>query len=286
MPNLTIQMFGDFAIQSEENRISDSDNRTRKVWQLLAFLLCHKDRIVPRKELINILWGEDSASSNPENALKTTFHRARNLLNTLWPMAGHQLILFQDSGYTWNREIPISLDTKQFETICCKEHSSTQDQPADQRLNALLYAISLYRGDFLNNLSSETWIIPIAAYFHNLYINAVLEAVALLLKQKRFSESAAVCRAALTFEPYNEALCKYLMESLLQQGNPQGAGKHRWNAQEEKRCRISSRQPKRFGIQHGCIMGDNKGIGQAEGSCQDHPKGNGKEQRCSCQDRS
>ena len=73
MTSLHIRMFGDFTLKSGEAQISDGDNRSRKVWLLLAYIFCRRGRQVSRKELIGLLWGDES-SNNPENALKTTFH--------------------------------------------------------------------------------------------------------------------------------------------------------------------------------------------------------------------
>jgi len=70
MEKLYIRMLGEFSLQFGENKISDHSNRSKKVWLLLAYLICHKGRIIPRKELISLLWGDDPSSSNPENTLK------------------------------------------------------------------------------------------------------------------------------------------------------------------------------------------------------------------------
>jgi len=67
MKHLHIQMFGKFSLKAGSVQISSGDNRSRKLWLLLAYILCHRERIIPRKELINLLWGDES-SNNPENA--------------------------------------------------------------------------------------------------------------------------------------------------------------------------------------------------------------------------
>ncbi|MBR3910234.1 MAG: winged helix-turn-helix domain-containing protein, partial [Anaerotignum sp.] len=64
METLYIRMLGEFSLQYGENTISDNNNRSKKVWLLLAYLICQKGRIVSRQELIQLLWGDDS-SSNP-----------------------------------------------------------------------------------------------------------------------------------------------------------------------------------------------------------------------------
>jgi len=212
-----IRMLGEFSMQFGENCISDSNNRSKKVWLLLAYLICQKGRIVSRQELIQLLWGDDS-SSNPENTLKITFHRARTLLDQLWPSAGRTLILRQEGGYTWNTEIPMELDIETFEALYHSESSNEAE-----RLQDYLSALSLYQGDFLQKLSSEPWVIPITTHFHNLYIETILAACPLLSEQGRQGEAAAICRNAITIEPYHEPLHQQLMQALLDMGDQKGA---------------------------------------------------------------
>ena len=216
MEHLHIQTFGSFTLQAGDAKISDSDNRSRKVWLLLAYILCKRGRQVSRKELISLLWGNDS-SSNPENALKTTFHRVRTLLDQLWTSAGHQLIVWKDGGYSWNMDIPVTVDSDTFDFLCRKDGKSE-----DQWLEDALKALSIYHGDFLSNLSVETWVIPITTYYHNLYIQTLLDVVPLLSARERYQEAADLCREALKVEPYHEPLHRLLMQALLDLGDLKG----------------------------------------------------------------
>ena len=216
MDHLHIQTFGNFTLQAGEAKISDSDNRSKKVWLLLAYILCKRGRQITRKELISLLWGDDS-SNNPENALKTTFHRVRTLLDQLWPSAGHQLIIWKDGGYSWNMEIPVTIDSDTFDSLCRRDGKSEE-----QWLDDATKALSVYNGDFLSNLSTETWVIPITAYYHNLYIQTILDVVPLLSARERYQEAADICREALKVEPYHEPLHRLLMQALLDLGDLKG----------------------------------------------------------------
>lgn len=218
MDILRIRMLGGFSLQFGENTVSDNDNRTKKIWTLLAYLICQKGRVISQRKLIELLWGDDPASSNPENALRITFHRARTQLNQLWPTAGRELILHKETGYTWNPEIPMELDWEAFDKLCALR----PEDPA-QRLDTCLQALALYRGDFLEKQSSETWVIPISTHFHNLYVEKAMEAVALLSEGGRHREAAEICRKAVSAEPYHEALHQKLMQELAFLGDVKGA---------------------------------------------------------------
>ena len=216
MEALEIQMLGGFSIKAGEKTISDRDNRSRKLWNLLAYLIYHRHRLVMQEELMEILWSEGRQGSNPAGALKTALHRVRIMLNTLWPTAGHDLILCRNNGYVWNNDIPAKMDFVMFEKLCKK---SNEEMDARQCFETL----KLYQGDFLPHMSSESWVIPIAAYFHNCYVQSLLQILEAFMAQERYHEVAELCRAAIVVEPFHEGIHCYLMQALLQLGDQRGA---------------------------------------------------------------
>ena len=88
MEHIDVQMFGNFVLCTQSQKISDNENRSRKVWLLLAYLIYHRNRIVSEEELMSLLWGESPRGANPISTLKTTLHRVRTSLDRLWPNAG------------------------------------------------------------------------------------------------------------------------------------------------------------------------------------------------------
>lgn len=219
MESVIIRTLGEFSLQAGEKKISDRDNRTKKVWLLLAYLICQRGRAVSQKKLIDQFWGEDEGCSNPENALRITFHRLRGQLDQLWPGAGRELILHKDGGYIWNDQVPMVLDCDRFDQLC---NLKTEDE--EQRLDAMLEALELYGGDFLTRQSSEVWVIPISTHFHNLYVSAALTAAGMLSQRGRHKEAAQICRRAIAAEPYHESLHQLLMKELAAAGDQKGAG--------------------------------------------------------------
>lgn len=212
MELLKIHMLGEFSLSWGNQTICDN-SRSRKVWGLLAYLLCNYRRFVPSATLLSLLWGDESDSSNPESALRTTVHRLRSLLDALWPGAGLELICYREGAYGWNPQVPIVLDCERMEAL-------TEEPDPDRRLEHLLEALELYQGPFLPKLSDENWVIPLSAHFQNLFLKMTLEASDLLLAQKRSEEVIPLCHRAITLEPYQEALCQKLMLAFSQTGNP------------------------------------------------------------------
>jgi len=219
MKSIQVRMLGEFLISAGDISLSDTGNRSKKVWSLLAYLICNRDRCFSSQALMDLLWAGDPKISNPENALRITLHRLRALLDRLWEGAGRELILRSEDGYRWNPLAPVSLDCEQFESL---SHSSIDDENA--RLEAVLKALSLYQGEFLPKHSSEMWIIPISAHFQNQYLLLTMEAARLLSIRGRHKEAIQLCRTAVESEPYHEPLHQILMQELAASGDSRSAG--------------------------------------------------------------
>ncbi|MDE6107670.1 MAG: diguanylate cyclase, partial [Oscillospiraceae bacterium] len=182
----------------------------------------NRNRPIPPEELIELLWSHEESSTNPGNALKTMFHRLRNMLDELGEQGGRELILRREGTYAWNTGISLELDIDRFDELCQKGASARDEE---ERLNVYLQALALYKGDFLDKMSSEPWVVPIATYFHNLYVQTVLSTLPMLECRERWGDAAELCKAALPHEPYMEELYSHLMTAYLRQGLSQSAVK-------------------------------------------------------------
>ena len=210
-----VRMLGSFSVQMGDKKIDDNSSRTRKVWLLLAYLLYHKGRSIPQKELIDLLWEDGEEKDNPQSALRTTFHRVRTSLNKLDETAGHDLILHQGGGYFINPEMEVELDIYHFNELVKAGEEAESDEV---RLENYLKAIALYDDDFLVKLSSESWARSVALHYHEIYIKIVKDALILLEKVQRREDAVNICIRALRIEPYSEDVYLHLMVNYLAMG--------------------------------------------------------------------
>ena len=155
---LKVQMLGEFSITANGKSISNQDNRSHKIWSLLAYLIINHNKVVKQNELIQVLWDENDHGVNPVGALKTLFYRARLELDNLWEGAGKQLILRQSNGYTWNHDFAMTLDVEEFEILSEKLEASSEPNLEDA-----VQLVRLYHGEFLERLSAELWVMPVAS---------------------------------------------------------------------------------------------------------------------------
>ncbi len=218
---IRVQMFGPFTL-SADNVQFGGDSRAKKGWLLLAYLIYRRGQNVQTADYTNLLWEGDESGTDPANALKTLLHRVRAALDQLWPGAGHQLILRQGSSYCWNPAYPVTSDVEEFDRLRAQGDAETDK---DEQLRCYLAALELYRGDFLARFSSNLWVIPIAAHYHQIYLRLADQTLALLRQRGSYEEMEKLARAALAREAYSEELSYHLMDALLLQKRRQEATK-------------------------------------------------------------
>ena len=221
MQQVKIQMLGGFSVTFDGKTVDDSANRMRKVWLLLSYLVYNRNAVPSQERYLALLQGAGGEeSADPNGKLKAMFYRVRTMLNTLSPTAGHDWIVRRDGTYCWNNEVEVVLDTEEFEFLC---RAATETAEDDKRLALYTKALSLYGGDFLPKLSMEPWVIPLSAYYHRMYVEAVLETLALLQQRGAWQEMGQMCAAALKIEPYSEEIHCHYMRALMALGRREEA---------------------------------------------------------------
>lgn len=211
-----IRMLGEFSIEYNGNCVHDQNNRMKKLWLLLARIVFSRGNLITQEQYLELFQssGSDEAA-DPKGKLKAMLYRVRSLLNQLADNAGHDWILRRNDSYAWNENVPVELDVEIFEKLCS---AAAQVGGEEQRLELYREALSLYHGDFLPKLSGEPWVMPLTAYYHQLYLRAVEQTLALLEGKKLWGEAAALCEKALKIEPYSEDLCRHLMQCCIAAG--------------------------------------------------------------------
>jgi len=220
---LKVNMLGSFSLEYQGRSVDDQSNRMKKVWLLLAYLIYSRNSSVTQNHYINLLQsagGDDSA--DPNGKLKAMFYRARTMLNQLDADAGHNWIIRKNGTYAWNTEVEVSLDVEEFERACAAAAAAGENKG---KLELYRKALALYRGDFLPKLSAEVWVMPITTYYHQMYLTAVEQTLALLEGEGLWEELNSLCEQALKVEPYSEELYQYRMRGLIAAGDRAGAQK-------------------------------------------------------------
>lgn len=210
---LNIQMLGSFSIQYGEKRIDDQSNRMKKVWLLLAYIIFSRGSYATQTHYLDLLQGAGNEESvNPNGRVKAMFYRVRSMLNEIDEKAGHDWIIRQNGTYAWNTEIPVQLDVEEFERLCKEAHELPDEE---DRLARYRQALDLYRGDFLPKLSMEPWVMPISAYYHQMYVSAVEQTLVLMERRQMWEDLVSLSKKAIKIEPYSEGLYQHLMRGYI-----------------------------------------------------------------------
>lgn len=219
---LQVYMLGEFSLVFGSRKVDDQSSRSKKVWTLIQYLLANRQKDISRDGLIEALWPEGEEIGDPANTLKTIVHRARQALDSLSFGDGKNIIVYRNGTYAWNNELPVKIDAEEFISCCDRA-----DQTADEiKLNLLMQALTLYRGDYLPKSAFESWVMPLNSYYRTRYIQAAHSAVSLLNEAGRFEDIVSLCRRASVIDPYDESIHLALIQALVATGAQQEAMSH------------------------------------------------------------
>jgi DNA-binding SARP family transcriptional activator len=217
---LYIKTLGEFSISYQDRIISNQANRSKKIWTLLAYIIVYHSKEISQSALIDLLWPEENTSIDSENALKTSLHRIRKILEQLQhPIK--DLIIYKRNTFRFNPEVSIEIDAEQFEHCCL--HAANTEIDEEQRILYYKKAFELYKGDFIPKCSEDDWAVPIVIYYHSRYINMIQEYLHLMLDRKQYEDMINICHTAAALDPYDELIQYYFILSLYHSGKQQAA---------------------------------------------------------------
>jgi len=211
---VSIKMLGGFVIDTGDSRITEQVKRSSKIWKLLQYLIAHRHKAVSQEELIEVFC-EGEQMGNPGSALRTMVYRARTVLARGGIPYAENMILSKNGGYTWNNAVKCQVDTEEFEELNKKAGMEIEE---DKRLELLLQATDIYKGDFLPNSAGDMWVMPLSRWYRSMYLNCAHDALEILDKNGQNVEAEELCVKALRVDPFDETLLGYHLRALLAQG--------------------------------------------------------------------
>ncbi len=209
-----LDMLGGFEISTTKNKLNIEIFRSDMLVKLLSFLIIHRERALYIQDLSNALW-QDDETDNPAGALKNLMYRLRLILKKVF--GNHEFIITNRGTYQWNCEIEIILDFEVFEEKC--KNAKKAGNLGDFAKETKLYeeAIVLYKGGFLAKYSEVHWIVPLASYFHSLFLSSVKNLAQTYMNTGKYEEIEQVCTKALKIEMVDERMYIYIIKSLILQ---------------------------------------------------------------------
>lgn len=209
-----VNMLGSCSISVNDKSISSHSMHSKKIWEVLSYLIINRNNEASQSQLISIIYG-DEKNTNPLNALKTLIHRVRMALDELG-VEGKDVITQRGGSYRWNNDYEVVLDVDVFEELVMK--TQTLSMPKELRLETAKAAFNIYKGDFLPRFALEPWVIPLNAYYRLNYTSIVRELVELMTEENLNADIVEVCGQAIAIDPYDEFLYICQLRALINLG--------------------------------------------------------------------
>ena len=214
---LKVQMLGGFSIMYGDRLITLKKNPASKLMQLLQLLLYKKETGVPRKELIEILYGRGGLS-DPSNNLRVSVHRLRRQMAEAG-LPEEEYIKIVNGVYTWSSSVPTIIDVLEFHSLT--EKAKDEKNP-EKKAELQKKALELYQGDFLPKLSGEDWVLLEAVKYKNEYEETLQEVLEYQERCENFEEMLRLSASASDLYPFDEWQ-RYKIEALMGMGRDEEA---------------------------------------------------------------
>lgn len=186
---LQVYCFGDFRLYREGQLIDDPQWKRKRARSLCAYLIYHQGHFIPRDQLIELFWPEQSVEAAQRNCA-AQFHLLRRILEPgLQRGQKSRYLVREHDGYRFDPEGMLWSDVKQFELIyeqAIQHHCASETCKAAR---AFMQLGRLYLGDFLNNERYETWCIAPRRRFLNMYIDSLIHLSDYAFKQGDYRQS-------------------------------------------------------------------------------------------------
>lgn len=214
---IIVQPFGNFTMKFNEDIINFKHIKSKKVLTLIKFLIFNRNQTYTNEDMYEQLCSE---SENPSSALKNLVYRAKNLLlDTSLPCK--QYIVLKDGVYRWNNEIEVVLLSDEFEkNILNANRNGCEDR---EKIECYEKAVDIYKDYFLPDIQYEKWVIPIARYYHSMYISCVNNLCKLYINSQQYKKVITVCRKVLKIDHLQEDAYYNILISYMQLNKNQEA---------------------------------------------------------------
>lgn len=205
-----VRMFQTMELECDGRMIKNMDNRSQKLWLILAYILLAGQKGASQDGILSTFW--DGAETGP-GVLKTALHRIRAMLaETFGDAFSKDLICCQKKTCTIGDAYTVVCDVEEFEYYT---RLARQTKGEEEQLKLYRSAFSLYRGDFLGAFADVPWVTPLNVYYRNLYLEVICAMLELCEKRQEYEEAINLLRQAGEVVRYEETLYVYQMRYLM-----------------------------------------------------------------------
>lgn len=195
---LTLNMLGGYSLTYGDKPIILGRGKLTKSVQLLQLLLLHLEQGIAKDELVQALYNwEEIGDTN--NSLNSMIYRLKNQL-IVAGMPKEDYISIKNGICKWEGSMPVEVDVAEFET--CVRRASELD--GAEKTEALERALTIYRGEFLPQLSSELWVTVESVRLKKLYIACVKQLGEIYEEAQEFQKLLHIYKSVSNLYPFDE----------------------------------------------------------------------------------
>ena len=211
---VTVYVMGSFEVYINDQPVGEWSNRKAKL--IFKYLLMNRKQRVPKEVLMDTFW-PDSDADAARNNLNVTIHALRRTLHDSHPDFPH--ILFEDDSYFLNPDMLLWIDYEKFVHYAAQGKLLEDAGQIEQAVDSYQTAATHYRGDLLNEIAYEDWIMVQRQNLQNTYLHMLVVLCQYYFEQADYEASIHVCHQMIAIDACHEEAHRQLMRCYERQGH-------------------------------------------------------------------
>ncbi len=211
MGTLEIRLFGTMSI--ERDGLPLAQVPSKRVRDLLSYLLLGRDSAHSREQLAGVFWG-DLENHRARHSFNTALWRLRRLLEHDGRGSTYLQIDARQVGFNLGSDF--RLDVAEFEHRC-DWAAQLEDHSTDKAAGLYRQAIDLYRGDLLTECYDD-WCLVERERLRRLYLQALDSLLAFHVKRNELAEAIDIAARILESDPLREEVHRDLIDLYVASG--------------------------------------------------------------------
>jgi DNA-binding SARP family transcriptional activator len=211
-PELSIKILGRTRVDSREGPLGGHWLRQRP-GQIFKYLLCERERVVQAEEIAEALWphGGRQALSSVRHYIHSLRHKLEPARS---PRADSSFIVTVRGGYAINRR-HVRVDADLFTDAAAAGLAAHQEGATDRATELLTVALSLYRGDLLEDEPYAEWAMPERDRLRSVATEALQVMAGLALAAGDRDTAIRHLKRLAELEPLDSHIQKELLQALI-----------------------------------------------------------------------
>lgn len=222
---LSVYTFGDFDVRVDGKSVLETKGYPHRMMKLFKYFLTFKGKKLLPENIVDDLWS-DNDYVDPKNVLRTQISRVRKMIEMeVDKDKSFYTIEYKNGYYVFEINDNSTLDNELFENYLV-EGNLLKEIDSDRSLLLLEKGLKLYKGEYLQEMDYEEWLVPIRNRYHRLYLQGLFNYIEILKQKNMHQEIVNICEEAIHHEPYGENLHIYFIEALMEVGEKRYAMSH------------------------------------------------------------